>query len=147
MSGMMEDACALAIGGLDPGGGAGLAADLRAFARAGACGCAAIAVVTVQSTSGLRTSRPLDAREVLVKGGHLRGPRAVDVLAMHETTYELDAPRLRLPPTHGGGCVLASLIAGRIARHPDFTSSPARALLRAVRWAKRVHAAALVDAR
>ena len=46
--------CALAIGGLDPGGGAGIAADLRAFAAAGAFGCAAVAVLTVQSTAGLR---------------------------------------------------------------------------------------------
>lgn len=56
--------CALAIGGLDPGGGAGLCADLRAFAAAGAFGCAAVAVVTVQSTSGLVEATPLPSRQV-----------------------------------------------------------------------------------
>lgn len=60
-------ACALAIGGLDPGGGAGLAADLRAFEAAGAFGCAAAAVLTVQSTAGLRTVRALAAREVVAQ--------------------------------------------------------------------------------
>lgn len=61
----MESArCALAIGGLDPGGGAGIAADLRAFSAAGAFGCAAVALVTVQSTAGLRGVKALAAREV-----------------------------------------------------------------------------------
>ncbi|HEX3344857.1 MAG TPA: bifunctional hydroxymethylpyrimidine kinase/phosphomethylpyrimidine kinase [Polyangiaceae bacterium] len=59
--------CALAIGGLDPGGGAGIAADLRAFAAAGVFGAAALAVVTVQSTAGLRSVRALAAREVVAQ--------------------------------------------------------------------------------
>jgi hydroxymethylpyrimidine/phosphomethylpyrimidine kinase len=54
--------CALAIGGLDPGGGAGVLADVRAFEAAGAFGCAAVAVVTVQSTAGLRRVQAVDAR-------------------------------------------------------------------------------------
>lgn len=64
--------CALSIAGLDPGGGAGIAADLRAFAKAGAFGCAALALTTVQSTRGLQRVVPLQsalvvaqAREVL----------------------------------------------------------------------------------
>jgi hydroxymethylpyrimidine/phosphomethylpyrimidine kinase len=56
--------CALAIGGLDPGGGAGIAADLRAFGAAGAFGCAAVAIVTVQSTDGLKRLRPVSARDL-----------------------------------------------------------------------------------
>src|SRR5579872_6518423 len=56
--------CALAIGGLDPGGGAGIAADLRAFDAAGAFGCAVASVVTVQSTAGLRSVHPVEARLV-----------------------------------------------------------------------------------
>jgi len=59
--------CALAIGGLDPGAGAGVAADLRAFSAAGAFGCAVVALVTVQSTSGLRSSEPLSDVSVLAQ--------------------------------------------------------------------------------
>ena len=59
--------CALSIGGLDPGGGAGLAADLRAMGAAGAFGCGVIAVVTVQSTSGLRSIVGIPAKDVLAQ--------------------------------------------------------------------------------
>ena len=69
--------CALAIGGLDPGGGAGIAADLRAFAAAGAFGCAAAAVLTVQSTAGLRRVREVPARELSRAGG--RGDASISV--------------------------------------------------------------------
>jgi hydroxymethylpyrimidine/phosphomethylpyrimidine kinase len=77
--------CALAIGGLDPGGGAGIAADLRAFAAAGAFGCAAVAVVTVQSTAGLRSVRAIPAREVVAQAGEVlrhQRVRAVKVGAL-----------------------------------------------------------------
>lgn len=247
--------CALAIGGLDPGGGAGVAADLRAIAAAGAFGCAAVAALTVQSTSGLRRVREVPARELtsqvaevmrhqrvlsvkvgalggsanvraiaellahhatipvvvdtpiaptrgrarllgssavsalrdvllpratlvtvnvdeahtllgervrsvgeahdaalalgalgpraaLVKGGHLTGEDAIDVLAVEGEVIELRARRLALPATHGSGCTLASLIAGRLAvrsaRRVDRDT-----LVAAIRWAKRVHHAAL----
>jgi hydroxymethylpyrimidine/phosphomethylpyrimidine kinase len=248
-------ACALAIGGLDPGGGAGLAADLRAFAAAGAFGCAAAAVLTVQSTAGLRSVHDVAARELtaqiaevmrhqrvrsvkvgalggrenvravarllakhpgvpvvidtpimptrgrgrllasgalaalketllpratlvtanldevhallgervrtvseahdaaralaalgaraaLVKGGHMGGANAIDVLAVEGEVIELRARRLPIAPTHGSGCTFASLIAGRLAvrasQHVDRDS-----LVAAIRWAKRVHHAAL----
>ncbi len=247
--------CALAIGGLDPGGGAGIAADLRAITAAGAFGCAVAAVLTVQSTAGLRRVTAVPAREVtaqvaevmrhqrvlsvkvgalggrenvravakllakypdvpaivdtpmlptrgktrllaegalealkdvllpratlvtvnvdeaqallgepvrsvseahdaarallslgpraaLVKGGHLTGAHAADVLAMHGEVVELRARRLAIGPTHGSGCTFASLIAGRLAvstsRRVD-----REALVGAIRWAKRVHHAAL----
>jgi hydroxymethylpyrimidine/phosphomethylpyrimidine kinase len=253
--------CALAIGGLDPGGGAGISADLRAFAAAGAFGCAAAAALTVQSTAGLRRVRVVAARELtaqvaevmrhqrvlsvkvgalggrdnvraiakllarhpdipvvvdtpiaptrgrsrllatdavetlkgellpratlvtvnvdearallgepvrsvseahdaaralaalgpraaLVKGGHLTGANAVDVLAVQGEVIELRARRLPIDPTrptHGSGCTFASLIAGRLA-----AALPGRldrdALVAAVRWAKRVHHAALARA-
>jgi hydroxymethylpyrimidine/phosphomethylpyrimidine kinase len=253
-------ACALALGGLDPGGGAGLAADLRAFAAAGAFGCAAAAVITIQSTAGLLRVRALPARElleqaaevlrhqrvravkvgalgseanvravakllarygdlpaivdtpmaptrgkapllagqagtlaalreellpratllttnvdeaqallgepvrtvseahdaaralarlgpraVLVKGGHLSGPSAVDVLALHGRggeVVELRARRLPLPPTHGTGCTFASLVAGRLAVREE-ARVDRECLVAAIRWAKRVHHAAL----
>src|SRR5687767_1907226 len=60
-------ACVLAIGGLDPGGGAGILADARAVAHAGAFACGCIAVLTVQSTSGMRAATPIRAREVIAE--------------------------------------------------------------------------------
>lgn len=53
--------CALSVAGLDPSGGAGFLADLKAFHAAGAWGCAVAAVLTVQSTSGLASVHPVDA--------------------------------------------------------------------------------------
>jgi hydroxymethylpyrimidine/phosphomethylpyrimidine kinase len=250
--------CALAIGGLDPGGGAGLAADLRAMSAAGVFGCAAVAVVTVQSTAGLRSVRPVAAREivaqaaevirhqrvravkigalgtesnvravasllarhrdipfvvdtpmlpsrgrarllatralgalrdellaratlvtvnlaeaqallgepvrtvgeahdaarvlasagaraVLVKGGHMEGESAIDVLCVDGEVIELRARRLDVGPVHGTGCALASLIAGRIAARAGARTSRDE-LVAAIRWAKRVHHAALARA-
>jgi hydroxymethylpyrimidine/phosphomethylpyrimidine kinase len=250
--------CALAIGGLDPGGGAGLAADLRAFTAAGVFGCAAVAVVTVQSTAGMRSARAIPARElvaqaeevlrhqrvraikvgalgseenvraiarlltrhqdvpavvdtpilptrgrsrllasralaalrrllvpratlltvnldearallgkpvrtlgeahdaaralasagpraVLVKGGHLDGASAIDVLSLGGEVVELRARRLSVASVHGTGCTLASLIAGRIARRTGGRLGRDE-LIAAIRWAKRAHHAALAKA-
>jgi hydroxymethylpyrimidine/phosphomethylpyrimidine kinase len=252
--------CALTIAGLDPGGGAGIAADLRAFAAAGVFGCAAAAVLTIQSTAGLRAVHAVPTRDVLaqarevlrhqdvraikvgalgtatnvravarllaatpaipaivdpvisptrgrarllaeralaamrtallprahlvtanvpeaealtgariatlddaraaaialcamgphaalVKGGHMRGDDAVDVLAVRGGAVTLfRAKRLVLPPIHGGGCTLASLIAGRIAAGGWDRLRDAD-LVDAIRWARRVHRRALADAR
>jgi len=252
----MLQICALAIGGLDPGGGAGIVADLRGFHAAGVFGCAVVALQTVQSTDGLRSSGALDAKLVvkqaeevirgqrvgaikigalgsvenvravarwlgrrvtvpvvldpvmlptrgasrllasralgvlrdellpratlvtanaaeaavltghrvrtvaearaaaaalaamtagaaLVKGGHLAANEdAVDVLAVDGRMLELRSPRRTLPATHGGGCVLAALIAGFLAR----TSGEAKDVVSAVRSARRIHQRALRDA-
>jgi hydroxymethylpyrimidine/phosphomethylpyrimidine kinase len=279
--------CVLAIGELDPGGGDGVLADARAIARAGAFGCAGVAVLTVQSTSGMREATPVPSREliaactevlkvqrvraikvgalgsdenaravgdflaihreipsvvdtvvvptrgrarlleeravtvlrdrvlsraalvtvnapeaaaltgravtrlddaheaalailrlgpraVLVKGGHLGGARAVDVLVLappppppapsrrsvrdvsrtapravraEPRVVTLSAPRLRLAPSQGVGCALASLLAGRIACEADAYEADRLATLEAsARWAKRIHHAALAKA-
>ena len=75
--------------------------------------------------------RILGAAAALVKGGHLRGASATDVVAFADgSTRELSAPRLPIrSKLHGGGCTLASLIAGRLAA--------GHALTRALPWAKR----------
>jgi hydroxymethylpyrimidine/phosphomethylpyrimidine kinase len=57
----------------------------------------------------------LGAKAALVKGGHLGGELAVDVLALDGTIVELAAPRLDTRAGHGTGCVLASAIAARLA--------------------------------
>ena len=254
--------CVLAIGGLDPGGGAGVLADARAITRAGAFGCAAVAVLTVQSTCGMRSATPigtaellaactevvkhqrvraikvgalgsaenaraigdflaihrdipaivdtvmvptrgrarllegravhvmrdrvlpraalvtvnapeaevltgqrvtrldeahdaalallqLGCRAVLLKGGHLGGPRATDLLALGPSrVIILAARRIALSPFHGGGCVLASLIAGRLAMNVQaWREEPNPTLLDAVRWAKKLHHTSLRETR
>src|SRR4051812_23319304 len=57
--------CALAISGLDPSGGAGLLADVRAIEASGAWGCGIAAVTTVQSTAGMRRAVSVPVREWL----------------------------------------------------------------------------------
>lgn len=245
--------CALSIGGLDPGGGAGLLADARAFGAAGVFAAGAAAMLTVQSASGLKKSVPTTAtllgeqmrevlrnqdvraikvgalgsaqnvaivadflaihreipsvvdtvmrptrgrdrllnesaiaalrtklipratlltvngpeasvlsakpvttlreakeagrilvkrgaRAVLVKGGHLSGKHAIDLLITNDDVIEFSEKRLELPPIHGGGCVLASLIAGRLAHGDDDLEA-------SIRWAKKIHYRALRKAR
>ncbi len=242
--------CALTIAGLDPSGGAGISADLRSFAACGVWGCAALAVVTVQSTAGIVSAtsfepalvlaqsrevlahervraiktgalgsaavvravsalaaehgglplvidpvmvathaptgaRLLDpealaamrealslatmatpnmdeaealletslrsaddltqaareiqkrfgARAVLVKGGHLTQGPALDVLAIGDRVEKLTSRRLKVQPFHGGGCTLASLIAGKLASMPGAIDDAA--ILEAVSFAKR----------
>jgi hydroxymethylpyrimidine/phosphomethylpyrimidine kinase len=51
----------LAVGGSDPSGGAGIQADLKTFHRHGVYGAAAIALLTVQDTTGVKDVRVLDA--------------------------------------------------------------------------------------
>ena len=84
----------------------------------------------------------LGAAAVLLKGGHLAGAEAVDLLGIAGTSriVLLRAPRLTLGAFHGGGCVLASLIAGRLATTEGD-------LVSAVRWAKKVHHGALLRLR
>jgi hydroxymethylpyrimidine/phosphomethylpyrimidine kinase len=86
----------------------------------------------------------LGAHAALVKGGHLGGADATDVLAVGSDVLELRAKRLRMRPVHGGGCTLASLIAGRIAAVDDASDE---GIVRAVKWAKRTHHATLQKSR
>lgn len=239
---------ALSIAGLDPSGGAGLIADVRAFEACGVFGAAACAVLTVQSTRGLVEAVPVEtelfarqvervledapvaaakvgatgssrnaerlaellcerpampvvvdpvmaptrgttaldgakrgvaaralapvatlltpnvaeaeilgaqtirgeadameaavallalgARAVLLKGGHLQGPEAVDFFATRARVTRLPRPRLDVPEVHGTGCVLSALIAGRLAAERLPSTLSDAELLRVVRWAR-----------
>ena len=115
----------------------------------------------------------LGCRAVLLKGGHLGGPHAVDLLAMHAETpavttsnartaragrgkkpvpaarvIELASPRLKMPAFHGGGCMLASLVAARLAlAAEDYAADPDHAIVEAVRWAKDAHHEGLLRVR
>jgi hydroxymethylpyrimidine/phosphomethylpyrimidine kinase len=58
----------------------------------------------------------LGAAAALVKGGHLSGATAVDVLDDGRDVVELRAPRLDTPHTHGTGCMTAAALAACLAR-------------------------------
>ena len=90
-----------------------------------------------QARAAARALCELGAQAAMVKGGHLRGPEAVDVIAYADgTTLELRSPRLPIRARlHGGGCTFASLVAGRLAT--------GQSLGRSLPWAKRTLQAAL----
>ena len=70
---------------------------------------------------------------VVVKGGHLAGSEAVDIIYYDDTFTVLTAPRIPSTTTHGTGCSFASAIAAELAKE-----SP---LLTAIETAKQfIHA-------
>lgn len=73
---------------------------------------------------------------VLVKGGHLPTPDALDVLVTPQRARELVHPRL-VGPFHGAGCTLASLIAGLLARGHGLDDAVAEAVARTHRALER----------
>ena len=62
-----------------------------------------------------RALRTLGPRAVLIKGGHLPGDEAVDLLATAEGVGRFAAPRLASANLHGTGCTRSSAIAAHIA--------------------------------
>ncbi len=56
----------------------------------------------------------MGAKAVLLKGGHSKGPRLIDIYAEADQLIELEARRLPLQ-THGTGCTYASAIAAGLA--------------------------------
>jgi hydroxymethylpyrimidine/phosphomethylpyrimidine kinase len=69
----------------------------------------------------------LGCRAALVKGGHLHGDDAIDVLFDGAAWHELSAPRLDTPHTHGTGCTLAAAIAANLAKGLPLVTSVDRA--------------------
>jgi hydroxymethylpyrimidine/phosphomethylpyrimidine kinase len=51
---------------------------------------------------------------VLMKGGHLEGDEAVDLLVTEDAVHRFAAPRLASQNLHGTGCTLSSAIAANV---------------------------------
>jgi hydroxymethylpyrimidine/phosphomethylpyrimidine kinase len=61
----------------------------------------------------------MGASFILIKGGHLKGGLATDVLFDGNQFIHLDARRIETRDTHGTGCVLSAAIAAYVAKgHP-----------------------------
>jgi hydroxymethylpyrimidine/phosphomethylpyrimidine kinase len=67
------------------------------------------------------------AAAVVVKGGHLDGPQAVDVLFHEGEFFEFAAPRIDMEAVHGTGCTFASAIAAGLALGDDVPAAVQRA--------------------
>ncbi len=92
---------------------------------------AALSGITVDSKSSAKEAAKriaaMGTGSVVIKGGHLSGPEAVDLL-LHEGTFiEVAAARIDLGPTHGTGCTFASAIAAGLALGDDVPAAVQRA--------------------
>jgi hydroxymethylpyrimidine/phosphomethylpyrimidine kinase len=67
------------------------------------------------------------ARAVLMKGGHVPGPRVVDVLMTSAGETAFEAERIATRHTHGTGCTLASACATGLAQGLPLVEAVARA--------------------
>jgi hydroxymethylpyrimidine/phosphomethylpyrimidine kinase len=67
-----------------------------------------------EMTAQGRALLALGPRAVLMKGGHLAGDEAVDLLVTAEGVSRFAAPRIASPNLHGTGCTLSSAIAAHI---------------------------------
>jgi hydroxymethylpyrimidine/phosphomethylpyrimidine kinase len=89
------------VAGVDPSGGAGIAADLKTFASLGAYGMAAVTAVTVQNTQGVRGFRLMEPAFV-----------ADQIDAVFED-IRVDAVKIGMV----GSAAIAEAIAGALQRH------------------------------
>lgn len=60
---------------------------------------------------------------VLIKGGHLRGPKAVDLLLTAEGERTWSRPKLDGNAGHGTGCTLSAALAASLARGVDLAEA------------------------
>jgi hydroxymethylpyrimidine/phosphomethylpyrimidine kinase len=66
-------------------------------------------------------------RWVYLKGGHLSGGDAIDLLHDGERMLELTAPRIDMKNTHGTGCTLSAALAALLPQAPDVPTAAKKA--------------------
>src|SRR3954451_17253778 len=91
----MAPPAVLSIAGSDSGGGAGIQADLKAFARCGVHGMTAITALTAQSTVGVTAIHPLPAAFIIEQVRQVAEDIGVDAvkIGMLETAETVRAVR------------------------------------------------------
>jgi hydroxymethylpyrimidine/phosphomethylpyrimidine kinase len=94
---------ALTIAGSDSGGGAGIQADLKAFARCGVHGMSAITAITAQNTLGVSTVHTIPAETILAQVRAVLQDIGVDavkvgMLGSAETVHAVAQALAELPP-------------------------------------------------
>ena len=86
----------------------------------------ALTGIEVRDVGGMREAARrlagMGAKNVLVKGGHLRG-EAVDVLFCGGAFMEFPAPRVATRHTHGTGCAYSAAIAALLARGTELSEA------------------------
>ena len=80
-----------------------------------------------QARAAARALRAMGPAAVIVKGGHLEGDEAIDVLFDGHRVIELRGPRLQSASTHGTGCTFASAIAANLAHGRSLEEAARRA--------------------
>lgn len=82
--------------------------------------CEIIGIDAIQSQSDMmeavRRLHAFGPRYVLLKGGHMEGREAVDILYDGTGTMMFRSPRIATKNTHGTGCTLASAITAGLAK-------------------------------
>src|SRR4051794_41979459 len=93
----------LTIAGSDSGGGAGIQADLKAFAAAGAHGMSAITAVTAQSTAAVNAVYPLPPEAIIEQVRAVSGDIGVDAvkIGMVGNAEAIEAVAAGPPPLGG----------------------------------------------
>jgi hydroxymethylpyrimidine/phosphomethylpyrimidine kinase len=96
--------CALSIAGSDSGGGAGIQADLKAFAACGVHGTTAITAVTAQNTVGVRAIHPIPAETIIAQVRAVSEDIGIDAvkIGMLGTPATIDAVRRALDEIAAG---------------------------------------------
>jgi hydroxymethylpyrimidine/phosphomethylpyrimidine kinase len=73
-----------------------------------------------QMEAAARQILELGAAKVVVKGGHMSGAQATDILYDGRSFQQLSTPRTATTNTHGTGCTFSSAIAAYLAKGVDF---------------------------
>lgn len=93
----------------------------------------ALAGIEVSDTASMREAARaiagLGARNVLVKGGHLAGETALDILFSAGVFHEFASPRIETVHTHGTGCSYSAAITALLARGLPLEDAVGRAKL------------------